>query len=108
MVRTSTVTQKKLSLVEYEMRTFREDLENNMKDPAFRGECEALQPEMAAISAIMKARAESGITQKQLSELTGIDQSVISKLETGERKPALKMLQKLAAGLGKTVKIIIE
>ena len=89
------------------MRTFREDLENNLKDPAFRAEWEALQPEMAAILAIMKARTESGITQKELAERTGIDQSVISKLETGERKPTLKMLQKLAAGLGKTVRINI-
>ena len=36
-----------------------------------------------------------------------IDQSVISKLENGTRVPGLKMLKRLAAGLGKTVKIEI-
>lgn len=89
------------------MKTFRDDLKQNLQDPAFRAEWEALQPEMAAILAIMKARTENGITQKQLAELTGIDQSVISKLENGERRPTLKMLRKLAAGLGKTVWIEI-
>ena len=89
------------------MRTFREDLEKNLQNSEFRTEWEKLQPEMAAIIAITKARIENGLTQQQLSELTGIDQAVISKLETGERKPTLKMLQKLASGLGKTVRIEI-
>jgi transcriptional regulator with XRE-family HTH domain len=60
---------------------------------------------MAAVRAIMKARIEQRMTQDQLSELCGIDQSVISKLENGTRVPSLKMLKRLAAGLGKTVKI---
>lgn len=87
--------------------TFEEHLKESMKDPEFRREWEKLQPEMAAIETIIKAREEMGITQEQLSELTGIDQAVISKLETGKRKPTLKMLQRLAHGLGKIVQIEI-
>ncbi len=87
--------------------TFEEHFEESMKDPAFREEWEKLQPEMAAVLAIVKAREEMGITQEKLAELTGIDQAVISKLETGKRKPTLKMLQRLAHGLGKIVQIEI-
>ena len=87
--------------------TFEEHLKESMKDPEFRKEWEKLQPEMAAILTIVKAREEMGITQERLAELTGIDQAVISKLETGKRKPTLKMLQKLAHGLGKIVRIEI-
>lgn len=89
------------------MRTFQNELNQNLNDPDFRKEWEKLQPEMAAVRAIMKARIEQGMTQDQLSELCGIDQSVISKLENGTRVPSLKMLKRLAAGLGKTVKIEI-
>jgi len=87
--------------------TFEEHLKESMKDPEFRREWEKLQPEMAAIETIIKAREEMGISQEQLSKLTGIDQAVISKLETGKRKPTLKMLQRLAHGLGKIVQIEI-
>ena len=87
--------------------TFEEHLKESMKDPEFRREWEKLQPEKAAILTIIKAREEMGISQEQLSELTGIDQAVISKLETGKRKPTLKMLQRLAHGLGKIVQIEI-
>lgn len=89
------------------MRTFQNELNQNLNDPDFRKEWEKLQPEMAAVRAIMKARIEQGMTQDQLSELCGIDQSVISKLENGTRVPSLKMLKRLAAGLGKTIKIEI-
>ena len=64
-----------------------------------------MQPEMSAVRAIMKARIEQRMTQDQLSEVCAIDQSVISKLENGTLVPSLKMLKRLAAGLGKTVKI---
>ena len=87
--------------------TFEEHLKESMKDPEFRREWEKLQPEMAAIETIIKAREEMGISQEQFSKLTGIDQAVISKLETGKRKPTLKMLQRLAHGLGKIVQIEI-
>ena len=87
--------------------TFEEHLKESMKDPEFRREWEKLQPERAAILTIIKAREEMGISQEQLSKLTGIDQAVISKLETGKRKPTLKMLQRLAHGLGKIVQIEI-
>ena len=89
------------------MKTFRSELEKNLKDPAFRKEWEDLEEETAAMLVLLKAREEMGLTQKEVSERTGIHQAVISKLETGERKPTLKMLKKLAWGLGKTLKIEI-
>ena len=55
-----------------------------------------------------KVRAERearGLTQKQLSERTGIAQTDISKLERGNANPSLRTLQRLAAGMGMKVKI---
>ena len=57
------------------------------------------------IQALIEARHISGMTQKELSELTGIAQSDISKLENGSANPSLKTLQRLAEGMGMTLKL---
>lgn len=76
-----------------------------MKDPEFRKEYEALQPEYEIIQAMIDARRATGMTQKELSERTGITQGDISKLENGSANPSIKTLQRLAAGLGKRLEI---
>ena len=86
-------------------KNFRETLNEQLKDPAFKREYDELEPEFAIINAIIDARKEMGLTQKQLSELTGITQADISKLENGNANPSLKTLQRLAAAMGKSVKI---
>ena len=54
---------------------------------------------------MIDARKKSGLTQKQLSERTGIAQADISKLERGNANPSLRTLQRLAAGMGMNVRI---
>ena len=65
------------------MTNFNDFLNEQMKDPEFKAEWDALDPEFAVIEAILAARKESGLTQQQLSERTGIAQTDISKLERG-------------------------
>lgn len=48
---------------------------------------------------IKKIRTEKGISTYQLSELTGISQSSISKLENGRRKADIEILMKIASAL---------
>ena len=62
---------------------FDDFLEEQLKDPEIREEYEALQPEYAAIQAMIDARVRSGMTQKKLSEKTGIAQGDISRIEIG-------------------------
>ncbi len=45
------------------------------------------------------------LTQKELSERTGIAQTEISKLENGTRNPSIKLLQRLADGMGMVLNI---
>jgi len=87
------------------MKTFDEFLEEQLKDPEFQKEYEAIQPEMAVIRALVDARISQNLTQKQLSERTGINQADISKLENGTRNPSLNMLKRLADGLDMTLKL---
>ena len=87
------------------MQKFRDFLEEQLKDPEFKKEYEAIQPEMAVIRALIDARISQNLTQKQLSERTGINQADISKLEKGTRNPSLNMLKRLADGLDMTLKL---
>ena len=87
------------------MRTLEQVLSEKLQDPAFRAEYEALEPEFAIIQAMIDARKASGMTQKELSEATGIAHSDISKLENGSANPSLRTLQRLAAGMGMRLKL---
>ena len=76
-----------------------------MKDPAFRKEYEALQPEMDITRAILDARIQAGLTQTELSKKTGISQADISRLENGTRNPSLALLKRLAEAMNMTLRI---
>ncbi|MEA4834435.1 MAG: helix-turn-helix transcriptional regulator [Anaeromusa sp.] len=45
------------------------------------------------------------VTQKQLSERTGIAQANISTLENGSANPSLRTLQRLTSGLSMKLKV---
>ena len=78
-----------------------------LKDPKIK-ELPESTPEQDIRQAIMMARAELGITQKQLAELTGIQQANLSRLENGNYNPSLNLLKRVAKGLGKKVRIEFE
>lgn len=87
------------------MSEFNDFLNEQLQDPEFRKEWEDIQPEMDVIRAMMEARISQNLTQKELAERTGINQADISKLENGTRNPSLKLLKRLADGMGMTLKI---
>ena len=84
---------------------FNDFLQEQLQDPEFRKEYEALQPEHAVVQAIIDARKNAGLNQKELSERTGIAQGDISKLENGNANPSIRTLQRLAAAMGMTLKV---
>ena len=82
------------------MSKFNDFLNEQLQDPEVRAEYEALEPEFSIMQAMIDARKSSGMTQKQLSEKTGIAQADISKLESGSANPSLRTLQRLAREWG--------
>ena len=87
------------------MTKFNDFLKEQLNDPLLRAEYEALEPEFTIIQAMIDARKSAGLTQKQLSEKTGIAQADISKLENGNANPSLRTLRRLAGGLGMRLKV---
>ena len=85
--------------------TLKEYKEKRMQDPEFAQEYMELQPEMNVVRAMIDARISQNLTQKELSERTGIAQAEISRLENGTRNPSVRLLQRLADGMGMVVNV---
>lgn len=90
---------------DYKLKSFKSYKLKQMEDDNFKTAYKELEPEFEIIKALINARARANITQKELSERTGIAQTEISRLENGTRNPSVKILQKLADGLGMKLKI---
>lgn len=56
-------------------------------------------------SALAEARSDCGITQKKLAELSGVDQSDISKIERGAANPSVSTIGRLAEAMDLKVEI---
>ena len=90
------------------MTRFEDYKKNLLKDPELKREYDALELEFAMIQALIDARKDQKITQKDLSEITGITQADISRIERGTRNPSVRMMARLAAGLGLSLKLVRE
>lgn len=87
-------------------KNFRETLNRRLKtDTEFCREYEALAPEYELAKMLIACRNADNLTQKQLSELTGIDQADISKIENGNANPSIKTLTRIASEMNMNVKI---
>ena len=84
---------------------FHEFLNELMKDPEFKAEYDALEPEFQVIRAMLSGRESANITQKELAEKTGIAQADISRIENGNGNPSIRTLHRLANGMGMALKI---
>lgn len=61
---------------------------------------------VAVIGAIIEAREEQGISQRQLEEMSGVKQPAIARLERGTVSPRLDTILKVLAPLGKTLAVV--
>lgn len=82
---------------------FEDFLNEQLKDPKVKKEYDTLEAKYALIESIILARKES--YTKELSQLSGITQADLSKIENGNANPSLNTLLKLAKGLGKKLQI---
>ena len=87
------------------MSDFRNYLNKQLENPNFKKEWDYLEPEYNTMQAMIDARKRCNMTQKELAERTGIDQSDISKIETGNANPALSTLKRLADGMDMVLKL---
>ena len=82
------------------------DMETVYEDGVFvRNE---LSANKVLAQAVASARAQTGLTQKQVAALAGIDQSDFSKIERGIANPSISTLERIANALGGKISIHID
>jgi DNA-binding XRE family transcriptional regulator len=85
-----------------------EDLEKEMWEKGYMTpEREAeIQAEVDILSALIDARKENKISQRQLEELTGVNRSTINRMEKGDNSPSVSTLLQVLTPLGMTLKVV--
>ena len=69
---------------------------------------EIINLEKSLITAVVEAREQSGLTQKQLSALCGIKQPVIARLENAVHSPQINSIIRILKPLGYTLAVVKE
>lgn len=87
------------------MKKYSDFKNESLQNPDIKAAYTDLQPEYDIIQAMIDARKQQNLTQKKLSEITGITQADISRIENGTRNPSLEMMKRLAAGMGMQLKL---
>ncbi|GIW64591.1 MAG: transcriptional regulator [Patescibacteria group bacterium] len=82
------------------MRSWKQLKSELLQNKAVKEEYERLTPRYKAISQLIYARIQKGLTQKELAEKIGTKQSAIARLESGNINPSLGFLEKIAEVLG--------
>ncbi len=85
---------------------WKQNLKEELNDPEFAVMFGADRAKSALGMALIKARQESNITQKQLAEKAGVTQPYIAELESGEANPSMETAGRILAILGQ--RIVIE
>jgi transcriptional regulator with XRE-family HTH domain len=75
--------------------------------PEVKKAYEELKEEFAFLDEVLRARAESGLTQAEIARRIGTTQSAVARLESGSPKhsPSVATLQKYARAVGCRVEI---
>jgi ribosome-binding protein aMBF1 (putative translation factor) len=81
------------------MKDWKEFEKELLSDPETKREYDKLGPQFEVISALIRTRIETGLTQKELAQKLGTKQSAIARLESGNSNPSIGFLQKLAQAM---------
>jgi transcriptional regulator with XRE-family HTH domain len=73
-----------------------------MSDDAWKGRLEALG------ALLREERLAAGLSQRELSERTGVSNAYLSQLERGRHEPSLRVLASIASTLGLSLASLLE
>ena len=87
---------------------WREHKKRLMRDPEFKAEYQALEPEYKLASALIQLRLSKGLTQQQLAEMLHTKQASIARLESGSSLPSLSTVRRVAEALDAEFDIVLR
>ena len=83
---------------------FDDYLEKRFQDPELRSNFEAENLRLESAVALLKAREDAGLTQRELAKRVDVPQSTIARIERGNNT-SVDTLSKIANALGKKLKV---
>ncbi|MBS5449918.1 MAG: helix-turn-helix transcriptional regulator [Coriobacteriia bacterium] len=89
-------------------RTLDDYVARQLQDPEFSAVWREGEGEYQAMRALVRAREEAGLSQRGLSELSGVPQKTISLIESAGTNTTVETLAKLARGMGRVLTIRFE
>ena len=85
--------------------TLEDHLKHSLKNPEFRKAWEESEPEYQVSRALISARLNRNISQRELAKKAYTTQAVISRLESMSANPSIGLIQKVAFALNLKLKI---
>ena len=82
------------------------DVKKEIEEDFTQEDFEEMELEKQIIIATIEARKKAKLTQQELSELTGIIQPSIAKIENFVRTPQYTTLMRLLRPMGYTIKVV--
>lgn len=79
-----------------------------MREPDFKKEYDALEPEYKFAAALIRLRLAKGLTQEDLARLLNTKQESIARLEGGGSLPSLSTMKKIARVLEADLEINLK
>ena len=74
-----------------------------LSDPKYRKAYMELEDEFIIVKALVQARTNANLTQKQIAERMGTTQSVVARIESGKPLPSLKSVIRYAAAVNSKI-----
>jgi DNA-binding XRE family transcriptional regulator len=74
--------------------------EEQLADPIFRAEWQRLAPARELATAILRYRADKGLSQRDLARELDVSQPRVHKLESGEHNPSIETIISVVQRLG--------
>jgi len=81
-------------------------LKRNLKNPAFRKAYEKAGARRKLQNQLREARIAKRLTQKKVAERADVPQSVIARIESGEKNMTLETLLNVARAVGKELQLV--
>ena len=79
--------------------TFQDHLKESLKDPEFRKEWEATEPEHNLARQIIEARLKQNLSQRDLATRVLTSQAIVSRIESGSANTSIALIKRFAKAL---------
>lgn len=96
---------KRLIMSKFEGTNFLDFKRELLKDSKEREEYERLKPKYDMIQKVIECRIERGLSQTELANLIGMQQSAIARLESSGHNSTVNTLLKVTSALGLEVEL---